>query len=251
MPAVLSQEFAIDFSRHFPRKNQSHFVSDVHHKNVREEFCDGSQWDPSQKCGCAFSFGTEFCDGFSYSFPKRNPSQKKIKVHSQNARHPQPRILRLICQCFSKEKSIAQSLRSITKCPQKCGFVFSFSKKNVMNFPIHVQKKKTIAKFPEVDHKNVPEEFCDGSQWDPSQKCGLVISSSKEFCDGLSNACPRKNPPHFFKNPFAKCLPPSAKNFVMDPSGIHHKNLALPLDVYGFQTLAAVPSKNGAKSNIL
>jgi hypothetical protein len=55
MPAVLSQEFVIDFSRHFQRKNQSQFVTDVHHKNVREEFCD---WDPSQKCRCAFSFST-------------------------------------------------------------------------------------------------------------------------------------------------------------------------------------------------
>jgi hypothetical protein len=137
------------------------------------------------------------------------------------------------------------------KCPKKGGLLFSLSKKKCDEFSNTCPKKKTIAKFPEVDHKNVPEEFCDGSQWDPSQKCGLVISSSKEFCDGLSNACPRKNPPHFFKNPFAKCLPPSAKNFVMDPNGIHHKNLALSLDFYGFQTLATVPSKNGAKSNIL
>jgi hypothetical protein len=194
----------------------------IHHKNVVVHFLS------------AQNFVMDFPIHFQREIHRK---KKSISIHKM------PAILsQEICDGFADTFA-----RSIAKMSKKRWLVVFSQQKKCDEFSNTCPKKKTIAKFPEVDHKNVPEEFCDGSQWDPSQKCGLVISSSKEFCDGLSNACPRKNPPHFFKNPFAKCLPPSAKNFVMDPNGIHHKNLALSLDFYGFQTLATVPSKKRSK----
>ena len=109
----------------------------------------------------------------------------------------QHRILWWIFQFISKEKSIAKKNQfPFTKCPsssakkfamdlpillqgpsQKCpkkgGLLFSLSKKNVMNFPIHVQRKKPLQHF--------------------------------------QRSITRMSP----------------KNFVMDPNGIHHKNVAL------------------------
>ena len=69
-----------------------------------------------------------------------------------------------------------------------------------MDLPMLSQGKIHRA-IPQVHHK------CP-------QKCGFVFSFSKEFCDGFSNTFPRKIH-HIFLNPFTKCLPSSAKNFLL------------------------------------
>jgi len=104
----------------------------------------------------------------------------------------------------------------------------------VMDFPIHFQreihrKKKSISihKMPAI----LSQEICDGfadtfarSIAKMSKKRWLVVFSQQKKCDEFSNTCPKKKPLQNFQRSITRMSP---KNFVMDPNGIHHKNVAL------------------------
>jgi len=95
---------------------------------------------------------------------------------------------------FQREIHRKKNQGPFAKCPP------SSAKNFVMDLPMLSQEKIHRA-IPQVHHK------CP-------QKCGFVFSFSKEFCDGFSNTFPRKIH-HIFLNPFTKCLPSSAKNFLL------------------------------------